>query len=375
LRAGIMEAAEARNEVVQIDAEALETFAATLEADRLKRASQIRFGLPLIFDNLEQEINFFALSHLLAFGTAWHQDKPEKDEPHRDTILHGLIQLHMEGKKLDADEIGGFPLWPLGIAFQIAITKEERIDGGPIRQDVPSDWRPHIDRIHETLNRVGAELLARGFKSLADFILSDEMQGHSRPAEKLKKGDLSAALIIKRLTTCFQEFKDDEGGVAFQRKAQLMVEDLCARFRLRDPRLDLDDIAQLTLGADAETAMFLKTRGIIKFAPALEDRVGKGKSIPAGSNEEIAIRAAAASAVASIAASVAKRSEQEVTSSMVSRYIDLAAKESHLKKLKEEEKDVRADPDVRITEVFETEELPDASPVSVMHRCLDSPHY
>ncbi|KAJ1470649.1 hypothetical protein T484DRAFT_1847009 [Baffinella frigidus] len=59
--------------------------------------------------------------------------------------------------------------------------------------------------------------------------------------------------------------------------------------------------------------MFLKTRGIIKFAPALEDRVGKGKSIPAGSNEEIAIRAAAASAVASIAASVAKRSEQEVS--------------------------------------------------------------
>jgi hypothetical protein len=52
---------------------ALEKFAATLEVEKLRRAGQIRFGLPLIFESLEQEINFFALSHLLAFGSAWHQ--------------------------------------------------------------------------------------------------------------------------------------------------------------------------------------------------------------------------------------------------------------------------------------------------------------
>ena len=52
---------------------ALEKFAATLEVEKLRRAGQIRFGLPLIFESLEQETNFFALSHLLAFGSAWHQ--------------------------------------------------------------------------------------------------------------------------------------------------------------------------------------------------------------------------------------------------------------------------------------------------------------
>lgn len=86
-----------------------------------------------------------------------------------------------------------------------------------------------MDRIHETLSRVGAELLARGFKSLADFILSNEPQGHSRPPGKLARGDLSARGIVERLVTCFSDFRDDAGGVVFHRKAQLLVEDLAAR--------------------------------------------------------------------------------------------------------------------------------------------------
>jgi hypothetical protein len=255
-----------------------------------------------------------------------------------------------QGRKLDASEIGAFPLFPLGQALQIDITKEERIDGGPIRQDVPSDWRPLVDRLHAALNRVGAELLARGFRSLADFLLSSAPHGHTRPPAAEAPPALSAALMVARLVACFPaDFRDDAGGVALHRKAQTLVEDLAARFRLREPRLDISDADALTLGADAETAAFLRARGVLVLAPALAARVDAGRALRAGSPEEVALRAAAAAALVRIAEAVARERGEAVAAGAVWRFVALSVKEAHHRAVLREEKE-QLDAAARISE-------------------------
>ena len=56
--------------------------------------------LPLIFADLLEEVNFWALVSILSFGSGWHEVKVEshgsklsEGVPHRDTVLHMLIAL------------------------------------------------------------------------------------------------------------------------------------------------------------------------------------------------------------------------------------------------------------------------------------------
>ena len=89
---------------------ALERFAETLDVKQVRRASKVRFQLPLLFDDFEQEVNFWALNSLLSFGSGWHQARAavlgaKTGVPHRDSVLHMLMGLHMEGNKLDATSL------------------------------------------------------------------------------------------------------------------------------------------------------------------------------------------------------------------------------------------------------------------------------
>lgn len=138
-------------------------------------------------------------------------------------------------------------------------------------------------------------------------------------------------------------------------------------FRQRDERLDLADVAELTLGADATTAAFLRGRGVVIPCTAVAEKVDRSRNLAPGSDDEIALRAASAAAVISIAESVAQRTGQEVTPAMIARYLELSVKEAHHKRQRMDEEEE----DARITEVTET-----SPPVDVpLHRCLDTAHY
>ena len=198
-----------------INVTALDEFSASLNPAQIQRIARSRFQLPLIFDDLSQEINFHALRHALNYGSGWHEVivplHGEKAKPHRDSVLHGLIQLHMEGGKLGtAEHLNSLKLFSLSQAFNIPITKEERLDGGPIRKDVPSDFRELIDSYFQTISQIGSELLARGFNSLADFILSTELHGHGQiGAHSAPKEAYTADRLVARLAGCFPCFRDE----------------------------------------------------------------------------------------------------------------------------------------------------------------------
>ena len=207
-----------------INSTALDEFCASLNPTQILRIANSRFQLPLIFDDLSQEINFHALRHALNFGSGWHEtvmpERGEKGKPHRDSVLHGLIQLHMEGGKLgEADHLSSLKLFPLSQAFNIPITQEERLDGGPIRKDVPSDFRRLIDSYYDTISQLGAELLARGFKSIADFILSTELHGHGGADHTTPQEQFTADRLVARLTSCFECFRDEVTRTSSHRRA------------------------------------------------------------------------------------------------------------------------------------------------------------
>eukprot|EP00288_Rhodomonas_lens_P014691 CAMPEP_0177715768 /NCGR_PEP_ID=MMETSP0484_2-20121128/14167_1 /TAXON_ID=354590 /ORGANISM="Rhodomonas lens, Strain RHODO" /LENGTH=284 /DNA_ID=CAMNT_0019227783 /DNA_START=95 /DNA_END=945 /DNA_ORIENTATION=- len=167
---------------VSINMTALEAAAERLNISRVVSTAKFGINLPLLFDNFEQEVNFWAIMGLLSFGSGWHQNLPHKygpeGYPHRDTVTYGLVSLHMGGHSLDASDTAGLQGFALSQAFNVPITKEHRIDGGPIRQDVPSDYKALLDLWTAALNKVGSELMARGFKSLGAFVLSADLHAH-----------------------------------------------------------------------------------------------------------------------------------------------------------------------------------------------------
>ncbi len=80
---------------VAIDTAALGRFVEGLDVERVRRSSQMRVQLPMVFDNFEQEVNFWALHNLLWFGSGWHelsvrQHGSKDGVPHRDSVSRAL---------------------------------------------------------------------------------------------------------------------------------------------------------------------------------------------------------------------------------------------------------------------------------------------
>ena len=64
--------------MVTVDLSAIEAFTRSLDPLRVKKASSMRQALPLMFDDFEQEVNFWALNSLLNFGSGVHQIRSER---------------------------------------------------------------------------------------------------------------------------------------------------------------------------------------------------------------------------------------------------------------------------------------------------------
>jgi hypothetical protein len=100
-----------------------------------------------------------------------------------------------------------------------------------------------------------------------------------------------AAMPLYRDVERYQELE-----VPFYKRAQIAVSDLAialageglGRFR---------DLARLTLFADNLVPHVLRMEGVLRYAPALAERIAREEPIPLGSPEEVEIRAAALHAV------------------------------------------------------------------------------
>jgi len=124
----------------------------------------------------------------------------------------------------------------------------------------------------------------------------------------IEAADHSAARLVEILAeqTLFRDISQYHGiGVPFFKRSQLLASDLS--LALNGQGLGrFDDLAQLTIFADNLVPHVLRLEGILEYSPSLLQDIEEECHIPAGSDEEIEIRACSVHAVELMIESVAE---------------------------------------------------------------------
>lgn len=178
-------------------------------------------------------------------------------------------------------------------------------------------------------------LFARALNDLGHTLLA-EYAGD--PVRLVRAADGSAERFARLLTAMpyFRDVADYLGQqVAFYKRAQLAAADLAlalASPRVRAQAIQADplpeaehaplfaDLDRLTIFADNLVPHVLRVDGVLKYHPGLLARINAEIPIPAGSPEEVEIRACAVHAVELLKAELTRRG-QPVTSSQLDYYL------------------------------------------------------
>ncbi len=138
---------------------------------------------------------------------------------------------------------------------------------------------------------------ARSWRDLGRFLI-DRYEGefaNLREAAGASAGKLVGILAEMPLYRDVSRY-DEELDVPFYKRAQITCADLAGAFDGSGPGA-FEDLAALTIFADNLVPHVLRMEGVLAYSSALLSRIEAGDLIPAGSPEEIEIRAVALHAV------------------------------------------------------------------------------
>ncbi len=144
-----------------------------------------------------------------------------------------------------------------------------------------------------------AELMGLFSRALNDLgrHLEERHEGSFRGMVYSAQG--KAALLVEELARMplFDDVAHYDGEeVAFYKRAQLTAADLSLAFAGRGPG-EFHDLERLTIFADNLVPHVLRCDGVLRYDSGLARKVDEGELIPAGSAEEVEIRACAVHAV------------------------------------------------------------------------------
>jgi len=154
-----------------------------------------------------------------------------------------------------------------------------------------------------------AELMGLYATALNDFgrFVTERHGGRFEGVVELAAG--SAAALVHQLSA-IPFYRDvaryDEIEVPFYKRAQIAAADLFAAFEGREYGA-FRDIDELTIFADNLVPHVLRRKGVLIYADDLARRIDAGELIPAGSPEEVEIRAGAVHAVERCVSSLRNR--------------------------------------------------------------------
>eukprot|EP00050_Salpingoeca_kvevrii_P003711 m.231521 g.231521 ORF g.231521 m.231521 type:complete len:317 (-) comp10873_c0_seq3:439-1389(-) len=214
--------------------------------------------LPLQFDNLEQEINFLALKHLLRFGARFDTAlRACNGRTSYEVTLFGLFGLFISQNSLTAAALGQLGLDEVATAFQLPLVSDDETAESPlpgVRILPPSPVRPFAEEILRVLHEVAELLQATGAPSLGAFVLKV-----ARPSESPKARELVDALVNR-----FPAFQDDDCGIQFRAKASGLAAELNARYHEEDAeRFGFQDMNELAPAVDAEYLAAMLRMGLV----------------------------------------------------------------------------------------------------------------
>lgn len=263
---------------VHIDQEALDRLAARLSLPEV-RAKVHRVGLPLKFARPMDELNFHAMLALLGFGGAYEGGDAEHPrmlaESARDTILFGLIGLHLSKADLHA----GFLLTVtrsdvssyFGIDGMVSVPHESM---PAIHVERPGPLSQFVDDLVRMMNQVGERLKELGEPDLAHFILS-AMRGEHAP---------TAARLVTALDVAFpttfgaplplpgQAVKEsNDKGFVCHKKSLVLAGELYHRLRHTFSELAFQDFVQAPGYVTPAIITHLARFGVLRPSPSQDE--------------------------------------------------------------------------------------------------------
>jgi hypothetical protein len=144
------------------------------------------------------------------------------------------------------------------------------------------------------------ELYARALRELGECV---SLRAAGSFAGFVEEAGGSAAELVRRLVAMplWRDAARHDGQlVPFLKRAQLAVSDLA--HALPDDLGRFRDLGELTLFADNLVPHVLRLDGVLRVTPELAARIEAEETLPAGSAEEVELRACAVDAVEQIAA-------------------------------------------------------------------------
>ncbi|KAJ1664597.1 hypothetical protein EV178_003925 [Coemansia sp. RSA 1646] len=264
----------------------LETLTAGKFEKYVRKIDRWTRRLPLVFDNMAQELNLIAIIDLLQLGSGFRRELHEETgRGASDTINFGCISLHISQTPIDAKGLQTLTLGDISQHFGIPLFGKERPmakGNSAVMVSEASCLRPLAEIILGVLQDTGRRLEQSGFASFADFII------------KMCTEKATAAHLVSSLVNAFPSLRDaaciDGTTVYFFKKAQLIAYDICRRFGNSDPKFSFPDIAHMTVFADNVVPAMLQHHGILIPCVDIANKIENGKELSL--RETTAMRAA-----------------------------------------------------------------------------------
>lgn len=262
---------------VTVDVPAAQAFAQELDVDTIQKSgSSLAYnanGLSCTFTSVDDEAAFVVLFHALDFGSGWRMPL------HRHhgkgaflTIQPGVEAYFKAHRKLTSEELMN--------TTKDEVAKAFGLEGNAELEDL-------VDLLHQVILELGNR--TQEYRSLTSF-LTQKLAALSK--------DTPAGDLVWDLVETFPNTFDDCHTVnchrvCFFKKAQLVVGELFHRFRYEDARFEFADGNQLTAYIDNVICATLRYKNVIVPCDELVDKIENGTELPMGSEDEVALRAAA----------------------------------------------------------------------------------
>lgn len=366
-------AAAASSVDVTIDDEAVESFAAQIVREVDGEAMVPPLNLPLRFRSVDEELNSWFLLQLMNIGSGFRDPlKASTGAGAWDTMLRGLLGMHISGVKINADLLNRVDINSIESWFGFPVSVEVEIMPA-VRQTKPGPLRPLAEHLIRLMTEAGHALRSRAFDDFASFLragaASERAKALASGAATAETWKPSAAAFVARIVEAFPGFRDvhtlrraagaavgdgGAGGAAaaggaadggaspaaaastdasaaapagagvqvwILKKAQLAAAHLHRRFAARMPEVfgfpehESDgegSVASLTVMADNVLPAVLRAAGVLRYSAGLAAVIDSGEPLPAG-DREVDLRACAVVASARLAVAVRARAAEALT--------------------------------------------------------------
>ncbi len=260
---------------VNIDLDVLDTLVPELAKEDFPVPSMV--SPAFIQENTSRTMDFFFITSSINFKF-WYEDTKERFK----SDLHGeryTGSMAMSACLLKAMESGMDVLDP---GFLSNLTLDQA--GDIFKGDRPI---PMLEERKEILNKVGRVLLEKYNGKVSELIRRSGGRCFS------KKGNTG---IVERVVRDFPSFNDQAvyrptgDTISFYKRAQMFPSILYARLYSRG-LFDAEDMDSLTVFADYQLPKALLSMGVMRYSPALWDKIKRRVLLSKGSEEELEIRA------------------------------------------------------------------------------------